>query len=1347
MKPIRLYFLLTLLLVFAAGQDALAQSTFSISDPTYNSSTQKTTFTITRSGDLSSSGTVLFRFVSLSAFSGQHFNEISGTIYFGHDVASQEIEIQEHAPSIDAYKYQNGTNQRSYRLEVLDWGGFLLASCDRTVTSGLTSIDKTKAFGVKDLTIKSGPFTVTDGGYIQDYHSVTVSDYYSAAAPKNYLVAAGAQLRMTVSFDAREADDGYQYIQIYANTPADSDHTDTGAGGGKPGSYNYARYVAGFTIDGNVVTTYYPYTFPVTAYDHNCGYHQHPWSGNPKGNLEQQYFKNDCRASDGRLIVPTDLTSLYVRLDASGKVGDNWYCQNLKAHIQAVDGTAPTRLSDPAIPSVTVTCAKGNTFYISVPFSEIVNVTGTPTLSTTWGEFSYISGSGSNVLTFAGTITADAGTVLTVQSISGTIKDLAGNELSSSSKSINKKYDSIKVDVSYAYSISYDLAGGSLPTANPTEYTYETASFTLNNPVRPGYVFAGWTGSNGNSPETTVTIAAGSHGKKTYTANWTPLWGQDKGATGGDKDHAYIISSPAGLDMLAKVVNGTDGFTANDFNGNFFKLGADITYSYEGLGADESNFTAIGGDINGSFRRFFGTFDGDNKTISGIRIRKGGDDCQGLFGFVSGGTIKNVTLTDADITGKQEVGGIVGYILKNAGIGGGIIENCHVTSSVTIHAVADNAYWHGGIVGDVNGGSVSDCTSAATLTVADGLTNCSEYGGIVGALSGDLQNCLVVGANVSGNDQVGAVAGFKYDDYTCSANYYHSCTVNGTANATGVGVGREGSVSDIPHDRDGARSVHALTLPKKVTASGESVVIAGVTYYASNTTVTLNAEGYNLSDVSYNDGTEHAVTPTAGVYSFTMPAADATVSATVEVTPWSGSGTEADPWVIFYPSQLDLLAQKVNGTNGYIADNFTKKYFKLGADIAYDPNDLDVNGENYTAIGTFINDRDYEFGGTFDGDGHTVSGIRINKDKRRQGLFGHINDNGIVKNVTLTNTVITALCVAGGIVGKNQGKVENCHVESSVSILANENEETEFGGIAGNNNGGIYGCTSSATVSNNGKTNCKRFGGIAGSAKTICYSLVLEANISANNYYGAIAGTNNNGLNLKNNYYSSCTVNGTANASYVGYRKGDSGGGDLLEMEGAVRATVFNTKPAEIGAQIQSYPFGGVTVYEHGIYYKGVYYLCGSFNGPAMTLTLVQGTKDGVTAWWGTFYDSSSYELSSEGATAFTMGADYQLYRLGSDGRFIPSKTPVVILSTTTPEVTLIPLYSVPNVTDNAPGGNILIGVNANTAIPSICGLSVNNGEVGFYRIEGGILPAHRAGYKSAQAGVQNYDKKNKQEW
>ena len=71
------------------------------------------------------------------------------------------------------------------------------------------------------------------------------------------------------------------------------------------------------------------------------------------------------------------------------------------------------------------------------------------------------------------------------------------------------------------YNITYDLAGGKPPAiANPTTYNIETETFTLNNPTRTGYTFAGWTGSNGNTPQTTVTINVGSMGDKSYTANW-----------------------------------------------------------------------------------------------------------------------------------------------------------------------------------------------------------------------------------------------------------------------------------------------------------------------------------------------------------------------------------------------------------------------------------------------------------------------------------------------------------------------------------------------------------------------------------------------------------------------------------------------------------------------------------------------------------------------------------------------------------------------------------------------------------------------------------------------------------
>ena len=69
------------------------------------------------------------------------------------------------------------------------------------------------------------------------------------------------------------------------------------------------------------------------------------------------------------------------------------------------------------------------------------------------------------------------------------------------------------------YSITYDLNGGS-PTDNPTEYTYLTNDFTLNNPTKTGYNFLGWTGSNGDTPQKTVTIPQNSFGDKSYTANW-----------------------------------------------------------------------------------------------------------------------------------------------------------------------------------------------------------------------------------------------------------------------------------------------------------------------------------------------------------------------------------------------------------------------------------------------------------------------------------------------------------------------------------------------------------------------------------------------------------------------------------------------------------------------------------------------------------------------------------------------------------------------------------------------------------------------------------------------------------
>ena len=69
------------------------------------------------------------------------------------------------------------------------------------------------------------------------------------------------------------------------------------------------------------------------------------------------------------------------------------------------------------------------------------------------------------------------------------------------------------------YSITYELDGGEPIGNNPTSYTGES-EITLSNPTKDGYTFLGWTGSNGNTPEETVTIAKGSTGDRNYKANW-----------------------------------------------------------------------------------------------------------------------------------------------------------------------------------------------------------------------------------------------------------------------------------------------------------------------------------------------------------------------------------------------------------------------------------------------------------------------------------------------------------------------------------------------------------------------------------------------------------------------------------------------------------------------------------------------------------------------------------------------------------------------------------------------------------------------------------------------------------
>ena len=114
------------------------------------------------------------------------------------------------------------------------------------------------------------------------------------------------------------------------------------------------------------------------------------------------------------------------------------------------------------------------------------------------------------------------------------------------------------------YTISYTLNGGSVATANPTSYNIETATFTLNNPTKIGNTFLGWTGSNGSTASTNVSVTKGSTGNKTFTANWdTNEYTATFNANGGTTASPATIKKDYGVALGTLPTTSRTGYTFN----------------------------------------------------------------------------------------------------------------------------------------------------------------------------------------------------------------------------------------------------------------------------------------------------------------------------------------------------------------------------------------------------------------------------------------------------------------------------------------------------------------------------------------------------------------------------------------------------------------------------------------------------------------------------------------------------------------------------------------------------------------------------------------------------------------
>ena len=221
--------------------------------------------------------------------------------------------------------------------------------------------------------------------------------------------------------------------------------------------------------------------------------------------------------------------------------------------------------------------------------------------------------------------------------------------------------------------------------------------------------------------------------------------------------------------------------------------------------------------------------------------------------------------------------------------------------------------------------------------------------------------------------------------------------------------------------------------------------------------------------------------------------------------------------------------------------------------------DIDLSGIDWTPIGI---DDNHQYTGTFNGGGHTITGLTVTGSDQYAGLFGRIGSGGKVMNVKLEGVQIESdngMSDVGGVAGYSRGTLENCSVSGSVS---GSGMNGIAGGVVGYQTGGsITGCSSSATV-NAGNV----AGGVAGctysATLTACYAtgdVTLESINSGGNFVGGVVGDNTNRSTVIACYAWGSVTGSGSGTIYVG---GVTGSNDLGTLTACYHAKGTVNGPA-----------------------------------------------------------------------------------------------------------------------------------------------------------------------------------------
>ena len=540
----------------------------------------------------------------------------------------------------------------------------------------------------------------------------------------------------------------------------------------------------------------------------------------------------------------------------------------------------------------------------------------------------------------------------------------------------------------------------------------------------------------------------------------------------GTAENPYLIYTAEQMNAI--------GAESSDWN-KHFKLMADIDLSSIGTA-----FNIIG---TSGGKPFSGVFDGDGHSISSFEC--GAPDIYGigLFAYVNGqnAQIKNLRLIDPVIHAETEdyVGLLIGRIHS------GTITACSVENGFVY---GDEKV--GGLIG-FNNGLITQCYSTATVS------GTTDVGGLVGENFSKIINCYSSGI-VSGNEKIGGLVGNGYNPDSIT-NCYSTTQVSGTMSVGGlVGTINRAKWSFWDIETSGQTDSGGGTGLTTAEMKSASTFIG---YWGCDPVWTID-EGADYPRLAWqNMSGELIIKPSYA----------------------EGSGTEADPYLIYTAEQLNMI--------GLFQCDWDK-HFKLMANIDLSQyKGTDFNTIGYASGWWASSENKYPFTGVFDGNGRTISNFSYSSTKRESyiGIFGY-TERATIKNLYLIdpNINIESGEHVGSLVGFFlYGTITACYVQGG-----NVWGASEVSGLVGNNYGTISECASLTEVLGG-----SRIGGLVGynGYGTIgnCYSL---SNVTGINTVGGLVGICESQASIFNSY-SAGSVQGTEN---VGGLLGLDGQGKIL---------------------------------------------------------------------------------------------------------------------------------------------------------------------------------------------------------